>query len=78
MRYFAEHRDRYWSFHLKDVVAGGSRDTEMGTGTFDFARFLAAIPDLPHKPCYVEQESPTDEMASARVNFEYLRRLIFG
>ncbi len=78
MRYLAAHRDRYWSFHLKDVVADGSRDTEMGTGTFDFARFLAVIPDLAHKPCYVEQESPTDEMASARVNCEYLRRLTFG
>jgi sugar phosphate isomerase/epimerase len=78
MRYLAAHRDRYWSFHLKDVVADGSRDTEMGTGTFDFARFLAAIPDLPHKPCYVEQESPADELASARTNYEYLRRLTFG
>ena len=78
MRYLAEHRDRYWSFHLKDVVADGSRDTEVGTGTFDFARFLAAIPDLSHKPCYVEQESPADEMASARANYEYLRRLAFG
>lgn len=78
MRYLTAHRDRYWSFHLKDVVADGSRDTEMGTGTFDFSRFLAAIPDLAHKPCYVEQESPADEMASARINYEYLRRLTFG
>jgi len=78
MKYLAAHRDRYWSFHLKDVVADRSRDTELGTGTFDFARFLATIPDLDRKPCYVEQESPADEMASARVNYQYLRRLSFG
>ncbi len=47
-------------------------------GTFDFARFLAAVPDLAYKPCYVEQENPSDEMASARTNCEYLRRLTFG
>jgi sugar phosphate isomerase/epimerase len=78
MRYLAAHRDRYWSFHLKDVVADGSRDVELGAGTFDFARFLAAVPDLAHKPCYVEQENPSDELASARANCEYLRRLTFG
>jgi sugar phosphate isomerase/epimerase len=77
MRYLAAHRDRYWSFHLKDVVADGSRDVELGTGTFDFARFLAAVPDLAHKPCYVEQENPSDELASARANCDYLRRLSF-
>lgn len=78
MRYLDKHRDRYWSFHLKDVVADHTGDTELGTGTFDFARFLAAIPDLERKPCYVEQESPADEMASARTNYAYLHRLTFG
>ena len=77
MRYLEAHSDRYWSFHVKDVVADGSRDTELGTGTFDFARFLAAIPDLSRKPCYVEQENATDELASARLNYAYLRRLTF-
>jgi sugar phosphate isomerase/epimerase len=73
MRYLAEHRDRYWSFHLKDVVADRTRDTELGAGTFDFARLLGAIPTLSDKPCYVEQESPADELASARRNLGYLR-----
>jgi sugar phosphate isomerase/epimerase len=30
MRYLQAHRDRYWSFHLKDAVADGSRDIELG------------------------------------------------
>ncbi len=77
MRYLQSHPDRYWSFHLKDAVADGSRDVDLGRGTFDFSRFLAAVPDLSRKPCYVERENPSDELASARANFEYLRRLTF-
>jgi sugar phosphate isomerase/epimerase len=77
MQYLAKHRDRYWSFHLKDVVADRSTDTELGTGTFDFKRFLAAIPDLAKKPCHIEQENGRDELASARTDFEYLRTLDF-
>jgi sugar phosphate isomerase/epimerase len=77
MRYLARYRDRYWSFHLKDVVADRSRDTELGSGVFDLKRFLAAVPALDHKPCYVEQEGSTDELASARKNFDYVRALVF-
>jgi sugar phosphate isomerase/epimerase len=77
MRYLGRYRDRYWSFHLKDVVADRSRDTELGSGIFDLKRFLAAVPALDHKPCYVEQEGPTDELASARKNFDYVRALEF-
>ena len=46
-------------------------------GIFDLKRFLAAVPALSAKPCYVEQESPTDELASARVNYRYARSLLF-
>ena len=77
MKYLAEYRDRYWSFHLKDVVADHSHDTELGTGVFDFSKFLAAVPELSKKPCYVEQEGPKDELASARQNFSFLRALSF-
>ena len=77
MKYLATHRDWYWTFHLKDVVGDRSRDTEMGTGTFDFAKFLAAVPNLGQKPCYVEQESPADELTSAKRNVGYLRTLEF-
>lgn len=77
MQYLARHRDWYWSFHLKDVVADRSHDTELGTGTFDFKGFLSAVPDLPSKPCYVEQEAATDELASARQDYRFLRNLTF-
>lgn len=73
----ALHRDRYWSFHLKDVTADRKHDTVLGAGTFDFQRFLAAVPDLKQKPCYIEEENPVDAMANARKNCRYLRDLRF-
>jgi sugar phosphate isomerase/epimerase len=75
--YLAAHAERYWSFHLKDVSADRKHDTDMGTGAFDFKRFLAAVKDLGHKPCYVEQESSPDPLASARRNCGYLKGLTF-
>jgi sugar phosphate isomerase/epimerase len=77
MQYLQKHGDRYWSFHLKDVLPDRSSDTRLGNGTFDFKRFLAAVPALDRKPCYVEDESPADEVGAARSNFEFLRQLSF-
>jgi sugar phosphate isomerase/epimerase len=75
--YLARYRDRYWSFHIKDVVADRSSDTELGSGTVDFRKLFAGIPNLDHKPCYVEQEGAKDPLASARLNCEFLRKLEF-
>lgn len=77
MRYLAKYSDRYWSFHLKDVLPDRSSDVELGRGVFDFKRFLAAVPAVNDKPCYVEQEGAADELAAARSNFQYLRQLDF-
>lgn len=77
MRYLQRHRARYWSFHMKDVVADRSKDTELGKGTLDFRKLLAAIPDVRSKPVYVEQEGPTDPMGSARQNCQFLATLDF-
>ena len=75
MAYLERYKDRYWSFHLKDVLADRSHDTELGKGVLDFRRILAAIPNIAVKPCYVEDEEETDPIASARRNFEFLKRL---
>jgi sugar phosphate isomerase/epimerase len=77
MTYLQRYKDRYWSFHLKDVVADRSSDTELGKGAFDFKRFLAAVPALASKTYYVEQEGPKDEMASAKMNADFLKALEF-
>jgi sugar phosphate isomerase/epimerase len=77
MQYLEKYKDRYWSFHLKDVVADRSSDTRLGKGIFDFKKFLAAVPNLDQKPCYVEDESPTDELGAARSNYQFLAGLDF-
>ncbi len=75
MAFLSRYRDRCWSFHVKNVVTDKSKDTELATGTFDIKSFLSAVPDIAKKPCYVEQEGPTDEMASAKQNWEFLNGL---
>ena len=77
MAYLQKYPDRFWSFHLKDSVADRSSDTRLGTGIFDFKRFLAAVPSLAGKPCYVEDENSSDELGAARSNFQYLQGLEF-
>lgn len=77
MAYLARWKDRYWSFHLKDTVPDKSSDTDLGKGIFDFKKFLAAVPNLNEKPCYVEQEGPSDELAAARSNYQFLHGLEF-
>ncbi len=76
-QYLARYRDRYWSFHVKDVVADHSRDTELGTGVIQLASLLHVVPDIHRKPCYVEQESSADELPSAQRNYTYLSALAF-
>ena len=75
MHYVEKYKDRYWSFHIKDVVADRSRDTELGKGTVDFKRILSSVPNIDAKHCYVEQEGPADPIASVKQDFEYLKKL---
>ena len=77
MQYLHQYYDRYWTFHVKDVATGGTHDTELGMGHTNLSGLLAAIPNVQKKPCYVEQESPVDELGSARRNYEYLKKLQF-
>jgi len=75
--YLSKHHDRYWSFHIKDVVPDRSRDTGLGEGTVELRRILAMVRDIERKPCYVEQEGSADPMASAKLDFDYLKALEF-
>lgn len=77
MEYLKKYEVRYHSFHIKDVVADRSHDTDLGTGIFDTKKFLAAVKNLDKKPVYVEQEGSKDSMASAKRNLEYLKGLRF-
>lgn len=76
MAYLTRWRDRYWSFHVKDVpVIGQERDTELGRGVLDVAGMLRAAGDLSRKVVYVEQEGSADPLESARRDYQYLRGL---
>ncbi len=75
--FLARYGSRCWSFHLKDVAPDRSRDTELGKGTVDITRFLAAVPDIGDKRFFVEQEGAADSLASARQDFAYLDKLQF-
>ena len=77
MKYLREHHDRIWSFHLKDVIADNSKDTELGAGTVDFRAMLAMVGDIDEKPCVVEQEGSAEPLESARRNLRYMRALRF-
>ncbi len=73
--YLRRHLDRFWSFHIKDVVADNSRDTDLGTGTVDFTALLGMVPDLERKLCVVEQEGSPAPLESARRNLQFMRAL---
>lgn len=75
--YLERYRDRYFSFHLKDVLPDRSRDCELGQGILDARTFLAAVPDLSTKPVFVEQEGTEDAMGAARRNGAWARALAF-
>ena len=76
LEYLTRWRDRYVSFHIKDVpTLGKVADTELGTGVLDLRKLLAAAGDLSGKLLYVEQEGAKDSLASAKKDFEYLAAL---
>lgn len=77
MQYLQRYKDRYYSFHLKDITPDRKSDTELGSGAVDLKKILAAIPDLQHKPCFVEQEGQVDPMGAAAKNYLYLKALEF-
>jgi sugar phosphate isomerase/epimerase len=75
MQYLQRYGDRYWTFHVKDVVADKSSDTELGKGIVPLKAILGSVKNLAEKPCFVEQEQPADELASARQNAAYMHSL---
>jgi sugar phosphate isomerase/epimerase len=76
MQYLTRWRDRYASFHIKDVpTIGKVADTELGRGVLDLKGLLKAAGDLSGKLLYVEQEGSADAIDSSRRNYAYLSNL---
>lgn len=77
MQYLRAHGDRYWTFHVKDVLADNSKDCELGVGSVDFKAFFAAVKNLDKKVVVVEQEGSPAPLDSAKRNVQFLRALRF-
>jgi len=74
LTYFTRHPQRYASLHLKDLTAD-KRMADVGSGTIDWRRVLAAARDAGARHFFVEHDEPSDALASARTSYHYLRSL---
>jgi sugar phosphate isomerase/epimerase len=78
MSLLTKYRDKFWSFHVKDVpVMGKNGDTTLGDGVVDLRRILAAIPSPETKRFFIEQGGGPAPMEGARKNYAYLKALEF-
>jgi sugar phosphate isomerase/epimerase len=75
LAYVRRHHDRFWSFHVKDVVADNSQDTDLGTGTVDFRALFGLVRDVDDKLFVVEQEGSAAPLESAKRNLQFMRAL---
>jgi sugar phosphate isomerase/epimerase len=75
LAYVRRHHDRFWSFHVKDVVADNSQDTDLGTGTVDFRALFGLVRDVDEKLFVVEQEGSAAPLESAKRNLQFMRAL---
>ena len=67
---------RVASLHLKDMDRTPARGiTTVGRGTLDFAAILRAARLAGVTGCFVEEDNPSDAMASVRAAFSHLSKL---
>ncbi len=71
--YFVRSPGRFPVWHVKDVAADGTF-VDPGTGVVDFARSFAAADVAGLQHAFVEHDSPTDSMATAKVGYRAIRR----
>jgi sugar phosphate isomerase/epimerase len=74
LQYFVNHPDRFRLVHLKDMDSNGEI-TDLGDGTIRFPALIAAAQAAGVKHFFVEHDRAKDPLASARVRFDYVRRL---
>ena len=76
LAYLAAHKSRFPMLHVKD--SGGPpehRMTDVGQGTIDFPRILAAFATAGTRHFFVEHDRPDDPLASATASYAHLRSL---
>jgi len=67
-------QDRIVLVHLKDLAADGST-AEVGSGVLDMERIVRAALIAGARHLFVEQDDPTDPLASIGASFRFLERL---
>jgi sugar phosphate isomerase/epimerase len=76
LAYFAAHPGRFTMLHAKDSSgAPAHRMTEVGSGTLDFPRLLAAGRKEGVRHVFVEHDEPTDPFASITTSYRYLSKI---
>lgn len=76
LAYFAHHSDRIPLVHVKDSAGPPEhRMVDVGSGTIDWRRLLAAAHRAGVRHYFVEHDSPADPLASSRAGYTYLKDL---
>ena len=74
--YLAAHPGRFPMLHVKDSAGPPDhRMTDVGQGTIDFARILAAFAAAGTTHFFVEHDRPQDPLASATTSYSHLKSL---
>lgn len=76
LAYFASHPGRFPLVHVKDMARDGTM-TDVGRGTIDFRAIFAESERAGIEHYFVEHDQPSAPLETARVSYEYLRRLGF-
>jgi sugar phosphate isomerase/epimerase len=77
LAYFDNHPGRFPLVHVKDLERGGIRAVEVGQGSLGFGAIFAQSEKAGIKHYFVEQDQPTDAIASIGKSIEYLKNLRF-
>jgi len=77
LQYFSRHPGRFLMTHVKDSAGPPDhRMVEVGAGTIDFARVLAAAGRAGARHHFVEHDQPADELASIRASYAHLATVL--
>lgn len=76
LEYFAEHPGRIPSCHLKDMAESGDF-ADVGYGTIDFPRLVAAAQAAGTEYYFVERDGPPEPIRTAERAYAYLNEMIY-
>ncbi|MBN6036318.1 sugar phosphate isomerase/epimerase [Amycolatopsis sp. 195334CR] len=74
VKLFREQRGRVLQYHVKDRGADGGW-ADVGTGNIDFRKIFDGTPGI--REYIVEHDNPADPLKTAKVGFDYLRKVRF-